>query len=198
MIPVQPQPEPDDFDAKVRQKGLAWLKKKGIDPNAPPPKGTKLKPYWQASNYDLWEAYSGICAYLAIYFEWVSGASSTDHFIPKSQHAGMAYEWKNYRLACLKVNRDKGVFDVLDPFELKEGTFFLNLVSGKIYPNPDLNDAEKAMAEKTIHRLKLDSPEHNEMRARHYQNYEKGWADLEFIKEKSPFIYAEMIRQGVQ
>ncbi len=199
MIPVQPQPEPHDFDKKVRQKGLVWLKENGIDPNGPPPKGTKLKPYWQASTQDLWEAYSRTCAYLAIYFEWPSGASSTDHFIPKSQHAGMAYEWGNYRLSCLGANRNKGAFnDVLDPFTLKEGTFFLNLVSGEIYPNPDLNDTEKAIAEKTIRRLKLDSPEHNEMRARRYQDYECGGCSLNHLKRESPFIYAEIIRQGVQ
>lgn len=30
MIPVAAQPEPTAFDAKVRQKGLAYLRKKGF------------------------------------------------------------------------------------------------------------------------------------------------------------------------
>ena len=31
MIPVTPQPEPEDFDTKVRQKGLRWLAEHDID-----------------------------------------------------------------------------------------------------------------------------------------------------------------------
>lgn len=41
MIPVDPPPEPPDFDKKVRQPGNAWLAK-----NPDPKKGTK--DYWSA------------------------------------------------------------------------------------------------------------------------------------------------------
>lgn len=107
MIPVKLQPEPDDFDKKVRQPGQTWLADHGIAPDAPPPKAADLPNYWIRSNKQLWDAYSGVCAYLAIYFEWVTGAATTDHFVAKSKHAGDAYEWVNYRLSCLGPNRKK-------------------------------------------------------------------------------------------
>lgn len=107
MIPVILQPEPEDFHMKVRQKGHDWLAKHGILLDQVPPKASDLPNYWVASNKALWDAYSGVCAYLAIYFEWSLGAASTDHFIAKSQNAGAAYEWANYRLSCLGANNKK-------------------------------------------------------------------------------------------
>ena len=111
MIPVQLQPEPADFDRNVRQPGRNWLTNHRIALNAAPPRASALPNYWTHSNKQVWYAYSGVCAYLAIYFEWVTGAASTDHFVAKSRNAGDAYEWNNYRLSCLGPNRNKGRFD---------------------------------------------------------------------------------------
>lgn len=197
MIPVTLQPEPADFDAEVRKKGHTWLASKGIPLNAAPPKASALPNYWSHTNKQLWEAYSGVCAYLAIYFEWVTGASSTDHFVAKSKNAGEAYEWSNYRLSCLGANRIKNKFDdVLDPIELSPDTFILNLASGKITPNPLLNAAQKRLARKTIKRLRLDSPDHNAMRARHFSRYLHG-KDAQTLRELSPFVWYEANRQGL-
>ena len=198
MIPVILQPEPDDFDAQVRQKGRAWLLDHGIAFDDPPPKASDLPSYWSRSNRQLWEAYSGICAYLAIYFEWNLGASSTDHFVAKSANAGEAYEWANYRLSCLGANRNKNKYDdVLDPIGLTPDTFVINFASGKISPNPSLNAAQKVEARKTIRRLRLDSRQNDKMRAEHYSEYVAGDCSLGFLSRKSPFVYAEIIRQGV-
>lgn len=198
MIPVTLQPEPADFDVEVREKGCAWLAAKGITLHAAPPKSSLLPNYWTHSNKHLWEAYSGICAYLAIFFEWSTGAASTDHFIAKSRHAGDAYEWNNYRLSCLGPNRNKNKFDdVLDPIGLAPNTFVINFASGKISPNPALTTALKADAQKTIRRLKLDSAENNAMRAQHYCDYVKGDCSLNFLSRRSPFVHAEIVRQGL-
>lgn len=67
MIHVTPQPEPEDFDRKVRQRGLAWLRKKGIDPNAALPVGTKLPAYWRDELDELYTVYGKCCAYLAVF-----------------------------------------------------------------------------------------------------------------------------------
>jgi hypothetical protein len=196
MIPVALQAEPDHFDAQVRQPGLAWLAEQGIPVPGPLPKGTQLPAYWSQSNKALWDAYGGTCAYLAIFFEWVSGAGSTDHFVAKSRDAGQAYEWDNYRLSCLGPNRNKNKFDdVLDPVGLVPATFVLNLASGKISPNPALQSPERALAIKTIKRLKLDSPEHNAMRQRHFNQYLRH-KDALTLKELSPFVWYEADRQG--
>lgn len=198
MIPVQLQPEPIDFDVKVRQKGLAWIAKKGFSFNAPAPKGTKFPTYWSHSNKQLWTAYSGVCAYLAIYFEWVTGASSTDHFVAKSKDAAQAYEWNNYRLSCLGPNRNKNKYDdVLDPIGLVPNTFELILPTGRIRPSRALTDkADIAAARKSITRLKLDSADHREMRMKHYARYLRS-KDAQTLKELSPFVWYEASRQGL-
>ena len=201
MIPVTLRPEPQvpvfDFDARVRQPGRAWLQANGINLNAAPPKASALPNHWSRSNKALWDAYSGVCAYLAIFFEWPTGANSTDHFVAKSKHAGDAYEWNNYRLSCLGANRNKNKFDdVLDPIGLADETFVLNLVNGEIRPNPALTPAQKVLARKTIKRLKLDSPDHNAMRAKHFVRYLRK-KDEETLKELSPFVWSEANRQGL-
>jgi hypothetical protein len=194
VIPVILKPEPPDFDQKVRQPGYIWLAGKGIDSNGAPPKGTKLKDLWRKSYGQLYDAYGGVCAYLAIYFEHCIGAGSTDHFIPKSIHAGKAYEWGNYRLSCRDANALKNKYDVLDPIGLRPDTFVLNLVDGEISPSPALNTAEKSAAEKTIAQLKLDSPRHRCMRARHFARYLRN-KDDQFLREESPFVWYEANRQ---
>lgn len=198
MIPVQLQPEPIDFDVEVRQKGLDWAAQKGIALNAPAPKGTKFPAYWSHSNKQLWTAYSGICAYLAIYFEWVTGASSTDHFVAKSKDVAQAYEWKNYRLSCLGPNRNKNKYDdVLDPIGLTPNTFELVLTTGQIRPSRALTDKAKvAAARKSITRLSLDSADHRDMRMKHYARYLRN-KDAQTLKELSPFAWYEAARQGL-
>lgn len=198
MIPVVQQPEPANFDAEIRQPGLAWLQAQGIALSGPLPKATKLPAYWSRTNEALWQAYGGVCAYLAIYFEWATGAASTDHFVAKSKDVALAYEWSNYRLSCLGPNRNKNKFDdVLDPIGLAADTFVLNLVSGEIRPNPDLKQTQVAIAAgKTITRLKLDSPEHNRMRQHHYTQYLRH-RDAQTLRELSPFVWYEAQRQGL-
>ena len=160
MIPVTLQPEPDDFDVQVRQKGQTWLESNGFALDAAPPNASELPNYWSWSNKKLWEAYSGVCAYLSIFFEWSTGAGSTDHFIAKSKNAGAAYEWSNYRLSCLGPNRNKNKFDdVLDPIGLAPETFVINFGSGKVTPNPGLDAEQKGAARKQSQTEVLDSAE---------------------------------------
>ncbi len=196
MIPVTLQPEPADFAAEVRQPGRVWLTSNGIALNSPPPKASDLPNYWTHSNKQLWDSYGGVCAYLAIYFEWVTGASSTDHFVAKSKNAGDAYEWSNYRLSCLGANRNKGVStNILDPIGLQADTFFLNLSTGEIMPNSQKNKTLQNNAERTIEALKLNSPENKKMRADHYKNYLNGDVSSNFLKKNSPFVWDEANRQ---
>jgi uncharacterized protein (TIGR02646 family) len=198
MIPVSAQPEPSNFHADVREKGHLWLRDRGIALDAAPPRGTKLEPYWTRTNKELWEAYSRTCAYLAIYFEFTTGASSTDHFIAKSADAGQAYEWSNYRLSCLGPNRHKNNFsDLLDPIGLAPETFQLEFANGKIKPNPSLTAEQQRRARKTIERLRLDSPNMREMRVRHFDDYTQGQVTAACLKRLSPFVWYEATRQGL-
>lgn len=198
MIPVARQRAPKGFNEKVKNPGVNWLKSKGIALNQPPPDPAALPPFWRACQKDLWKKYRGICAYLCVYFEWSVGAQSTDHFIAKSSNAGQAYEWDNYRLCCLGMNRNKNRFDdILDPFEIKPDTFILNLASGEIKPNPALPPATRQQVLTTIRRLRLDSRECKEMRANMYYEYYTGNVSEEYLGKKSPFVWYEAKRQGL-
>ncbi len=198
MIPVRLAPEPTGFDTTVRQAGQRWLEGQGVPLDGPVPSGFKLRPLWTEYNEALWQAYEGICAYLAIYFEWGTGAATTDHFVAKSRNAGEAYEWRNYRLSCLGPNRRKNRFDdVLDPIGLEPETFVIDFASGEIRPNPSLDEWKRRAAQATIRRLGLDSRLNNRMRARHYQEYVDKHMDLSIIERLSPFVHTEIVRQGL-
>lgn len=198
MIHVTAQPEPATFDTVVRQKGLAWLRRKRIALDQPLPSNTTIEPYWRLCLDDLHTTYDGCCAYLAIFFERVTGGGSVDHFIAKSQRADLAYEWSNYRLACSRMNSRKREYDdVLDPFEIETGWFHIELVSGRIFPNPNLLPNQKDAVQATIDRLGLDDPGNREMRARHYQEYRQGLYTADFLKRRSPFVWSEANRQWI-
>jgi hypothetical protein len=200
VIPVTLQPEPAEFDTLVRQRGLGWLRDKGWAPGAAPPQAGELPTYWRETNKDLWRAYRGVCAYLCIFFDWGLGAASTDHFVAKSDHAGLAYEWSNYRLSCLGANRRKNRFDdVLDPFELPADTFELDLVTGAIRPSQRLDQANPLYdhAHLTIRRLGLDEPENREMRARQIDDWRECHVSADYLHRYSPFVWRELSRQGL-
>lgn len=200
MMPVRLQPEPPNFDVQVREPGQKWLKDKAWALDAPPPNPSDLPSYWRETQKDLWAAYSGVCAYLSIYFEWATGASSTDHFVAKSANSGQAYEWANFRLSCLSLNRNKGRFDdVLDPFEMAPSTFELNLANGELTLRQQLraNAVECELALATIQRLKLNEPEVAAMRAVHISDYFRRHVSADYLGRKSPFVWSELVRQGL-
>src|SRR5690606_24273905 len=195
MIPVAQQPEPATFNAQVRVKGLAHLENKGFALDQPLPQKAKITPYWRDCLTELYQAYGGICAYLGVHFERVMGGGSVDHFIAKSANAGLAYEWKNYRLACTTMNSRKREYsDVLDPFYLAPDLFRLQLSTGHIYPNPELDVRAMRLVEETIERLGLDDPQCRALRTSWYQDYLEHELPSDYLKKKSPFVWYEANR----
>lgn len=193
MIRIELQPEPPGFDALVRQKGLKALadKKAGLI--------KKLPDHWRACLDDLWEAYGGVCAYASIYIDPVTGGSSVEHFAPKSDVEDLAYEWKNYRLVCRLMNSRKWTFrDVLDPCEIGNGWFVLNLITMGIAPADDLPPAEREAVRDTIDRLKLDDSRCRQARANYYNQYLAGDLTFRNLQRFSPFVAFEVERQGVK
>ncbi len=188
MIHVEPQPEPVNFDASVRQPGLKALAEHR----------ERLPTYWRKCLDDLHTAYRGICAYACIYIDKATGARSVEHFIAKSSDRQLAYEWSNYRLACSLVNSRKGAFDdVLDPFEIDDGWFVLEFSALQVVPNPRLDSSLKKRAQDTIDRLGLDTKECRDARAEYFDDYIKGHIDLYYLERKSPFVAKEMKRQAL-
>jgi hypothetical protein len=202
VIPVQPQPEPNSFDQKVRKPGQAWLNKNSFPLDRPLPKKSKPEPFWTECLDDLYYGYNGICAYLAIYIEKATGAVSADHFVAKStSKACLIYEWGNYRLACLRMNTLKNKFDdVLDPFTMADNVFHLELISGHIYVNPAIAITDKKLfdeAKNTRDRLRLDNGENCEMRRKHFEYYVTGRISEYHLRETSPFVWREAQRQNL-
>ncbi len=197
MIPVTRRKAPKGFKKAVRDPGLAWLKKKKIPLRKKLAPGTKLKPYWRRCLDQLNTRYGGVCAYLCVFVERSTGGLSCDHFIAKSRRAGLAYAWKNYRLACVAMNASKRDFeDVLDPFDLEPETFHLEFVTGRIFPNPSLAPAQASAAQDSIDRLGLDESEPRRMRVRHFQDYLEH-RSKEFLRRHSPFVWYDADRQGL-
>ncbi|WP_150110981.1 hypothetical protein ACOWPH_22940 [Anabaena sp. PCC 7938] len=192
---MQFQRKPDDFDKKVRNPGLTFLSKV---PN-PKTEDWKKGAYWQESLDDLCKVYGRICAYSAQWMPRTEGTPTVDHFVPKSAKPEWAYEWDNFRLACLKLNaRKRNFLDVIDPCSLQEDCFILDFPSLFIQPNPNILDPLQNRLVTTIKRLKLNEDD----------NCVKGRLDwllpycqkdypFEYLKSKAPFIAYELERQGL-
>lgn len=215
MIRVAPAPEPEGFDAQIRQPGLdAIAERVGEAPLRPRRVG---RPYEQRANHRdelrpndfpelwtgewllaLWRSYRGICAYSCHYIEQVTGARSTDHFTPKSRRWDLVYEWRNYRLACSLMNERKRDYgDVLDPFEIHDHWFAIDFVGMIVIPGPNLDDGTRDAVFATIERLRLNDAECRALREEYILNYLGDEPiPLPYLERRAPFLARELRRQG--
>lgn len=212
MIRVQLAAEPPTFDASVRQRGLDAIRERvGEAPlkKRPGPKldkvassrdaipADKFPPFWRDALEDMLVAYKRLCAYTCLYIERVTGGATVDHMLPKSTHWDQVYEWRNYRLACGLMNgRKNDARDVLDPFEIEDGWFALELDDCQVISGPGLDDATKARVEATIARLRLNDLDCLRARQEYVFAYLEGEIPLRYLERRSPFIARELRRQG--
>jgi hypothetical protein len=209
MIRVVPATEPSTFSNSVRNPGLrAIAEMVGETPDRPMGKRfqkladqrelipfDKFPSYWTEALDDLMTAYSQICAYSCFKIHVVTGGRSVDHMIAKSKAWNHVYEWTNYRLACSRLNARKNSFDdVLDPFEIHDGWFQLELVGFQVVPNKKLDDPMRTSVQNTIKRLGLN--EFCRARAHDAEYYWGGDVTLRVLTEESPFVTKELRRQG--
>jgi hypothetical protein len=188
MIHVEPQPEPPDFDACVRQKGREDLAT---------PDG-ELRPHWRQCALQLWKAYRGVCAYSCLYIPRGTGGVSVDHMLPKSKQRNLAYEWSNYRLACVRMNaRKNDLEDVLDPFEVRDGWFALELSTLNVVPGAGLTEELRQRVQETIDRLKLNDHEFVEARDAYYASFMEKELSFRLLQKHCPFLANELVRQGL-
>ena len=153
MIPVEMQPEPEEFDTKIRSPGSLFLKR---IPN-PSSNDWDGKEFWQRALPDMRIAYRTICSYCAHWIPHSTGAHSIDHFLAKSLNPELAYEWSNFRYVSARFNSRKGTHIIVDPFTVKQNWFMLDLTSFMIFPSSELHDDEKGHVQATIDVLKLNS-----------------------------------------
>ncbi len=208
MIPVRPAPEPPDFDVRVRQPGLRAIAElvgeapqrtagrrfdRAADAREQIPAG-RFPPYWRAALDDIEAAYDRVCAYLCVR---ISTDVSVDHYVAKSQRWDLAYEWSNYRLACAAMNSYKGEHgDVLDPFELQDGWFALELVEFQVVPGAKLASPEAERVGATIRRLRLNGPRFCRIRAKFAEARWNDQISADYLVRHAPFVARELIRQS--
>ncbi len=91
MIPCSPGPEPEDFDARVRQRGLRWLENHPKPTSPSERKGWRPQNFWTELLPRLKEAFHDRCAYCAMY----EPSPTVDHFVPCAADQNLIYEWSN-------------------------------------------------------------------------------------------------------
>jgi hypothetical protein len=209
MIRVIPAPEPRHFDRLVRTPGLRAIAE--MVGERPPRRGgrrfqriadrredipsERFPPYWTEVLDDLMTAYDRICAYSCFRIHPVTGSRSVEHMAPKSRAHDKVYEWSNYRLASSLLNARKREFgDVLDPFEIIDGWFQLELLGFQVVPAPGLPAGVRTRVVQTIDRLGLD--DFRIPRERDAENYWARRISLGVLTEESPFVAKELRRQG--
>lgn len=196
MIPVALAAEPASFDEQVRRRGTSFLKR------TPRPTTSQFRShsYWRECLPDLHAAYRGICAYSCHYIPLDTGADTVEHFLAKSTHPALAYEWDNYRLVCQTLNGRKGDYtDVLDPFTLVTGSFALAFPSLLIQPAAGTSAAARAAVEATCKRLGLnDSATCLAARERYVRDFCLGYLTWDYLRRDAPFLAFEIERQDLR
>ena len=194
MIPVAPQPEPDQFESLVRSPGSAYLARFP----APTTAQWKNAAYWARVARELRTSYQEVCAYSAQWIPSREGGGTVDHFVPKSNAPQFAYEWTNYRLACQNCNARKWVHrDVLDPFTLATDSFVLLFPSLQVRPNGSLPVEAASAVDATIKRLRLNDENAKTSRQEWLLPYCESQCTFDFLRVKAPFIASELGRQGL-
>ena len=192
MIPVPLAPEYPNFDTDVRAPGAAFLAE---CPN-PNSEQFRKKNFWNRAAKELHAAYSGICAYTAMY---LPEQGTVDHFRPKSTFPSLAYEWKNFRLASGRVNNAKGNQEhIIDPFEVEDDWFHLDIPACLLRPNPNLDRPMRNRINETIKSLRLNQDDHYvQDRCNFLMYFARGEISEAFLGQRYPFLSKEVRRQGL-
>ena len=194
MIRVQEQPEPSDFEERVRRAGRRFL---GDNPR-PSARAVAARPYWLRAAKQLYNAYGGICAYTCHWIAFDTGSRTVEHFVPKSTTPALAYEWSNFRLVCGRLNSRKRCHqDVLDPFAIENGVFSIKFPFMTIRPSAGLPAELAAQARSTMTRLRLNDETCITARLSWIREYCAGHIDLDYLRRHAPFIHREIHRQGL-
>lgn len=95
------------------------------------------------------------------------------------------------------MNSRKGdSLEVLDPFQIPNGWFILELLFLQVLPNPALSEARRGQIQATIDRLRLNDKTCVRIRASYYNEYLGGQLSFPQLEKWSPFVAMELKRQG--
>ena len=106
------------------------------------------------------------------------------------------YEWTNYRLACALMNaRKSDVEQVLDPVDVQDGWFALELYEFQVVPGARLPRGVEAKVTNTISRLRLNDSQCREARREYAVDYWRGRIAWSYLERHAPFVARELDRQ---
>jgi len=218
MIRVELQPEPDDFHVKVRIPGQRCIRERtgrvavgelkrtsgqAFKKTADDPEDIKSKdfmPYWREATDQLMDGYDRICAFSCFYVHRITGNPTVDHMMPKSKASDQVYEWNNYRFACGLMNTRKSTCEGLDPFEVEDDWFELDLADFQVIQGRGcpqwLKDQWVELIEE---QFKLNGAEFLTRRREEAEDFWLGDGSertRQKFFERSPFLAREIERQG--
>jgi len=188
MLPVDPPPEPARFQERCRARGNRWLAEHAPTPNE------RLPSYWREFLPDLCEGFHHRCGYLAM----LDLDGTVDHFLSTEFHRDRAYEWTNYRYATGWLNSSKQTLDeeVLDPFEVREEWFEIDVASLHLRLTPAVPARMLPRARHTIERLGLRyGPRVMQKRQFYLGRYQAGEFSLVHLDRVAPLIATAVRRQ---
>jgi len=193
MIPVVPQLEPTDFEARVGRKGADYLK---IVPN-PNSKQFANHAYWTEVLPDLMQLYNENCAYSGLRLTKKAKEASVDHYLSKVENPNEAYKWNNFRLCNCRINGWKGINQVVDPFTIQPDWFYLDFNDLEVKVQPHIDLITKAKLEIDIEILRLNDRSFVDYRAEWYIRYNSGEATFTIVEKDAYFVAFELKRQGM-
>jgi hypothetical protein len=212
MMRVAPAPEPPHFERLVRSPGLRAIAELVGETPAPPRRGPRRRkvadrreaipsdafpPFWREVLPDLFTAYRRICGYTCLYIEQITGGASVDHMVPRARAWDRVYEWENYRLVCALMNsRKKEAENVLDPFEVSDDWFALELFSYQIVPGAGAVGEIRERVERTLRLLGLNDEICRRARQEYADCYLAGEIRLDHLQRRAPLIARELRRHG--
>lgn len=188
MIPTPRVPEPEDFNQRARQPGLAWLRDH--------PQANRPRDYWSPYRRDLQEGQADLCAYAAMP---AIPDGQIDHFLSFRNHPHLAYEWSNYRFASALMNNRKRNHDdaILDPWLVEDGWFEILLPSLQLVGTEQIPAQLREKAQFTLIQLGLRDDERIiRWRQAFYEQYLNGALSLQGLRRWAPLLARAIERQS--
>jgi hypothetical protein len=185
MILVLPVAEPEGFDQACRSRGKTWLAEHEVT--------LRPRDYWSPFREQLAKGFADRCGYLGMYIT----SGHIDHHRPIKTHRELAYEWSNYRYVDSCINQCKGSLgdELLDPYEVEEGWFEIELPSLQMRATERVPEAMKDRAAFTLRRLQLrDGEAALRYRRMWLEIYERGGVDLKTLDQIFPLL-SEALRR---
>lgn len=201
MIRVIDQPEPPDFNDRVRIPGRQFL----VATPQPSASEWRTHRYWNRVSDALYQTYGQICAYSCHWIPPDTGFRTCEHFVPKDAQPDMAYEWRNYRLVCGVLNGRKGTRQVVDPFLIQDGWFVIDFPSLMVKPAVGMAADRATAVNDTIVILGLNDegtcvPARLEWLRSYCQVWHAGGgpAAIQHLRRFAPFLAKEIVRQRLE